>query len=64
MILRKVAAIFNTEVREGEKVIVEQRPQEGQRMKPCEYLKEKHFRKNSTVSKKQKKKLINDSYMS
>ena len=43
----KVVAIFNTEVREEEQVIAEQRPQKVRELKPCEYLKEKHFRKNS-----------------
>lgn len=46
--MRKVVTIFNTEVREEERVTVEQRLQEGQRMKkPCAYLKEKHLSRKS-----------------
>lgn len=53
-VLEKVVSILNTEVREGlkERIIVKQRPQDGQRMKPCEYLKGKHFRRKKTASKK------------
>lgn len=46
--LGKAVTIFNTEVREEERVTVEQRPREDQRLKPCGYLKVKHLgRKNS-----------------
>lgn len=53
-VLEKVVSILNTEVREGlkERIIVKQRPQDGQRMKPCEYLKGKHFRRKKQQVKR------------
>lgn len=50
----KVVEILNIEVKEGlkERVTVEQRSQEGQRMKPYGYLKEKHFRQKEQQVKR------------